>query len=95
MHQVIQFMIIFIREKYFNLYYLHLCKSNHIYIFNNYINFSIKKSKKIIIPNSLKLITISEILNCIPKIINIFKNDEELYGRKMGYIYIIFVIFNL
>ncbi len=25
-------------------------------------------------------------MNCIPKIINIFKNDEELYGRKMGYI---------
>ena len=42
----------------------------------------LKKKKKGIISRTLKLITISEILNCIPKIINIFKNDEELYGRK-------------
>ena len=59
----------------------------------------LKKKKKGIISRTLKLITISEILNCIPKILNTFKNEEELFGKKKFYYtsnicYIQFIIQN-
>ena len=45
----------------------------------------LKQQKKGIISSSLKLITVSEILNCIPKILNTFKDEEELFGKKKNY----------
>ncbi len=59
-----------------------------IFLFGGSISFIIliiililqlKKNEKGIISRALKLITISEIINCIPKIINSFKTDKEKF----------------
>ena len=59
-----------------------------IFLFGGSISFIIliiililqlKKNEKGIISRALKLITISEIINCVPKILNSFKTDQEKF----------------